>query len=307
MEKESMVLLLAGACVLYLAYSYSKEGFQGGGGRAGSNSPTAAELRPAPPPVPREEESSCDGKKRVIMETSGSPSAIQAIRSVDDYEYNLVYQAEGDRSISMALRNKLMSQRPMDWAGLPPSSGEFQAGLKESFENASNTVPDDAKPYQNVNGGAMAPPDTDSSEMNERKILQTYVPKLLKQEGKMTTYDVENADELIRKIYDQRGLIPTVAHEKGTNVYEIVGVRRKDEKIVYEGEEAPASTGPVQKAGEATIQVPGAAYDMAASQDPYYDTKAGAGKGRMGKWDYQAWTPGLERMFAPTAPKENWY
>jgi hypothetical protein len=303
MGKESIVLVIVGACVLYMVYStFKSEGFQGS---AGSNSPTAEDLRPAPSPV-ASREPAC-GEKRVVMETVSSPSATEAIRSMDDYEYNMVYESEGDRGLSKALRNKLMSQRPMEWAGLPPSSGQFQAGLKESFENASNTVPDDAKPYQDVNGGAVGPPDTDAMEMRERKTLQTYVPKLMKHDPKVMTYNVENADELIRKIYDQKGLVPTVAHERGTNVYEVVGVRRKDEKIVYEGEEAPASSGPVQKAGEATIQVPGAAYDMAAAQDPYYDTTPGGSKTRMGKWDYQAWTPGLERMFAPTAPKENWY
>jgi hypothetical protein len=150
----------------------------------------------------------------------------------------------------------------------------------------------------------MAPPDTNAGEMRERETLQTYVPK---RASKELTYDVQDADDLIRKIYDQKGLIPTVAHEKGTNVYEIVGVRRKDEKIVYEGDEAPASTGPVRTAGESIIRVPSAAADMAASKDPYYDTTPGGSKTRMGKWDFQAWTPGLERMFAPTEPKQNWY
>ena len=27
---------------------------------------------------------------------------------------------------------------------------------------------------------------------------------------------------------------------------------------------------------------------------------------KTGKWDYQAWTPGLDRMFAPTNPTKDW-
>ena len=298
MNQESVALIVVGACLIALTINLGTfDGFQ-----AGSNSPIASELYPEPPPTVKE---SCD-TKRVVMEYAPEVSAKRAIRSIDDYEYNAVIQNESDRELSMALRNKLMSQRPMEWAGLPPSSTEFQAGLRESFQNASHTVPDNAKPYQEVNGGAMVPPDTNSSEMREREALQTYSPKAPKK-GEMMTYDAESADRLIQKIYDEKGLIPTVAHKDGTNVYEIVGVRRKDEKIVYEGDEAPASKGAVQKAGEATIQVPSAAYDMAASRDPYYDTTGPGGKTRMGKWDYQAWTPGLERMFAPTEPKQNWY
>jgi hypothetical protein len=47
---------------------------------------------------------------------------------------------------------------------------------------------------------------------------------------------------------------------------------------------------------------------MAASTDPYYD-KAGAGSqgSRMDRWNYRAWTPGLERMFAPTEATDKWY
>jgi hypothetical protein len=239
--------------------------------------------------------------KRVIMEYDASPSVVNKIMSVDDYEYSAVYGADSEKALSAEMRNKLLSQRPMDWATLPPESARFQAGVKETFENATHTVPDDAKPYQDINGGSMAPPDTDSMEMREREMLQTYAPKPVG--GDMTTYDGKDVDDLIRRIYDKKGLIPTVAHKKDTNVYEVVGVRRKDDKVVYEGEEAPAATGPVQKAGEATITVPAAAVDMAASNDPYYDTTPKQKR----SWDYQAWTPGLERMFAPTEPKQSWY
>ena len=290
--------IVIGVCLVVLVASiYRMDGFQN---RAGSNMPSASQITPDYPHILSQSDSG-----RVIMEKVNDPYAAKAIRSIDDYDYTVVEDNEGDRELSMALRNKLMSQRPMEWSGMPPSSTQFQAGLRESFANASQTVPDDAKPYEGLNGGgAMAPPDTNASEMRERATLQTYVPKRISKE---LTYDIRDADDLIRKVYDEKGLIPTVAHEKGTNVYEIVGVRRKDEKIVYEGEEAPASVGPVQKAGEATIHVPSAAADMAASKDPYYDTTPGASKTRMGKWDFQAWTPGLERMFAPTEPKQDWY
>ncbi len=153
----------------------------------------------------------------------------------------------------------------------------------------------------------MIPPDTLSVEMEERKILQTYKAPSAQELSSYIPDEDKDPNQLIRELYDQKGLIPTVAHKEGTNVYEVIGVRRKDEKIVYEDEEAPASVAPVQKAGEATITVPTMAYDVAAAKDPYYNTSAGTAGSRMDRWNYQSWTPGLERMFAPTEPQANWY
>lgn len=270
--------------------------------------PTVNQIYPVPPPLMPETAPIDTRPGRVVMEqTSLDPVAQGHIKKLDDFEYNMVYQNESDRALSTALRNKLMSQRPMDWAGLPPSSEQFQAGLRESFENASPTVPDNAKPYQTVNGDNMVPPDTEATEMEERKILQAYKPPSTQELGSYSADEDMDPEELIEKIYAVKGLVPTVAHKDGTNVYEVVGVRKKDEKVVYEDEEAPASLGPVRGAGEATIQVPATAYDTAAVVDPFYDTSAPGGKTRMGKWDYQSWTPGLERMFAPTNDTHNWH
>ena len=269
--------------------------------------PTVNQIYPVPPPLMPETAPIDTRPGRVVMEqTHLDPVAQGHIKKLDDFEYNMVYQNESDRALSTALRNKLMSQRPMDWSGLPPSSEQFQAGLRESFENASPTVPDNAKPYQTVNGDNMVPPDTEATEMEERKILQAYKPPSTQELGSYSADEDMEPEELIEKIYAVKGLVPTVAHKDGTNVYEVVGVRRKDEKVVYEDEEAPASLGPVRGAGEATIQVPATAYDTAAVVDPFYDTSAPGGKTRIGKWDYQSWTPGLERMFAPTNDTQKW-
>jgi len=292
-------LILIGYVVLYLGgRHYLRESFQSG---AGANSPTAGELYPTPMPVAAAPPA---GSGRVLMEyTTLDPVAKGAIQKLDDYEYNYVYQNESDRGLSQELKNKLMSQRPMEWAGLPPSSSQFQAGLRESFQNVNRIVPNNPEPFQSISGDTVQPPDTESMEMEERKILQTYKAPSAQE---LSSYNVdEDPETLIQKVYDAKGLIPMVHHKEGTNVYEIIGVRRKDEKIVYEDEEAPASLSPVQSAGEANIQVPPTAYDTAAAKDPYYDMN-GSGKTRIGKWDYQAWTPGLERMFAPTNDTQKW-
>ena len=294
-------LILIGYVVLYINGRKYLETFQNPSSMTGK---TAGDIYPVTPPIAPPDTPASSRPGRVVMETTSlDPVAKGAIKELDDYEYNMVFQNESDRELSQALRTKLMSQRPMDWAGLPPSSEKFQAGLRESFQNATPTVPDSAQPYNQVNGDNMVPPDSDSLEIEERKILQTYKAPTTAELGSYNPD--EDPEKMIHRIYDVKGLIPTVAHKEGTNVYEITGVRRKDEKILYEDEEAPASMGPVQRAGEATIEVPATAYDTAAARDPYYDT-SNPGRTRTGKWDYQAWTPGLERMFAPTNPTENW-
>jgi len=311
MNGETVFMILFGLILFGYIFLYVKgrkylETFQDAGAGAGTG-PTVGQIYPAPPPLMQPTAPIDSRPGRVVMEqTNLDPVAKDSIKSLDDFEYNMVYQNESDRELSTALKNKLMSQRPMEWAGLPPSSEKFQAGLRESFQNASQTVPDNARPYQAVNGDNMVPPDTEATEAEERKILQAYAPPSAQELGSYSADEDMAAEELIEKIYAAKGLVPSVAHKDGTNVYEIVGVRKKDEKILYEDEEAPASTGPVRGAGEATISVPATAYDTAAAKDPFYDTTAPGGKSRIGKWDYQSWTPGLDRMFAPTNQTQNW-
>ena len=294
-------LILVGYIVLYINGRKYLENFQNPDSMTG---PTASQIYPVQPPVAVQAGPPSARPGRVIMETTSlDPVAKGAIKDLDDYEYDMVYQNESDRELSQALRTKLMSQRPMDWAGLPPSSEKFQAGLRESFQNATPSVPDNARPFNQIDGSNMIPPDTDSTEMEERKILQTYKPPSTKDLGSYNPD--EDPEKMIQRMYDVKGLIPTVAHKPDTNVYEITGVRRKDEKVLYEDEESPASLAPIQRAGEATITVPAVAYDTAAAKDPYYDI-SDPGRARTPKWDYQAWTPGLDRMFAPTNPTEKW-
>ena len=190
----------------------------------------------------------------------------------------------------------------MDWSTQPPSSAHFQAGKKRLMESFTNgpVANKGENPYKEISGDSMTPPDTTIEEMEERKILQTYQPK---QTGDLTTYNLDDAQTLIQKIYDAKGLIPDVRHKDG-NVYEIIGTRRKDEKIVYEDEEAPAQDAPVQAAGEATITVPPVAADVAMGLDPFFSPAAGT---HIGRWDYTKFTPGLERMFAPTYPTVEWF
>ncbi len=241
----------------------------------------------------------------IVLQAETKPYETRGINSIDDYEYNLVFQNESDRELSQDLRNKLMSQYPMDWSIQPPSSSQFVNGLKEGFESTPEVMSTDKKdPYAEISVQNVTPPDTMKVEQEERKILQTYVPK---KAGDLKTYDIEDAMTLIKKIYDSKGEVADVIRTKD-NVYEIIGTRRKDAKVVYEemDDQAPTGSLPIPKAGEATIRVPPAAVDYNTALDPFYETTPDRQE-RQQKWNYRQWTPGLERMFAPTEPRTNWY
>jgi hypothetical protein len=235
-----------------------------------------------------------EGSSNELSFTFGNP-----IQSVDDYEYNYVFQNESDREMTQGLRNKLMSQYPMHFSVLPPSAPNFVANTNEEFQDkdVSDTADSGRNPYSAISNEDLAPPDTLSREQEERKLLQAYQPK---KAGELTTYNIEDAMEIIKKIYDKKGEIPDVKMREN-NVYEIVGSRRKDEKIVYEDTDTTADA----ETTNAHIKIPSHVQDLSESRDPFYEMNDRNTK--QDKWNYREWTPGLERMFAPTEPRANWY
>lgn len=248
-------------------------------------------------------------KQYVVFDSSqvpDKPYLDRQINSVDDYEYNVVFQNEGTRETSKELKNKLAAQYPMDWSNLPPNSAMFQEGfaqMQAEAAAAASASPEMLEsPYSELNSG-YNPPDLDAIDEEEKKILATYKPVRSTEPGK---YDIEDAKELITKIYEKRGLIPEIV-EKPNNVYEVVGTQEKNPKIIYEDEQAPVQYGgsaAVASAGEQVIEVPYSAGDPDKALDPFFDKTRSS---RNGRSDYRQWTPGLERMFAPTQPQAAWY
>jgi len=292
-DKSSGYLVVAGVVVLYLftfitGRYYLSEGYEDVSGV------TAREYKHSKKNVTPSITKSQDQ----VLDSDSRPFYDKPINDVDDYEYSMIFENENDREITKELRNKLMSQYPMDWTTNPPSSSNFTKGMKDSKKNVEGTIAENPTMFQNISADNVNPPDTSGIEEEERKILQTYQPKNNKD---LKTYDVDDAYTLIKKIYDTKGEIPYVRHKKDTNVYEIVGTRRKDAQVVYDDEEAPYNP---DMTGESDVTVPQAAVDKLASVDPYYDKNI---RTRMDKNDYTRYTPGLERMFAPTFETEKWY
>ena len=227
------------------------------------------------------------------------PYITTPIMNVDDYEYNIVFANEGERQMTQATRNLLMSSYPMDWSVQPPSSTYFEKGLanfKEAFQNPSAPIP---PIYGKIDGSNMIPPDSAGAEQLERTILNTYTPK---KSNELSTYDIADAKEIVDRIYSAKGKVATMK-QVDTNVFTITGVIDKNPVNEPAIEEATASTEAVADAGENVIAVPEVTYSP-KSMDPFFNT---AERTRDGKMNYTTWTPGLERQFAPTDSMTNWY
>ena len=295
-------------CLFFWSYTKSSQGFVDSAPAAMAFNKQATKYTTATTPSPGRKATEAEAAaldKKLAESQDSFPYSTDPIKSVDDYEYTAVFQGEGDKALTKEKRDVLMSAYPMDWSTQPPSSELFQQGLaafKEQFENPAPQPK--GSPFREVDGSNMTPPDSSAEEAKEREILATYVPK---KPGDLTTYDAADAQELITRIYSAKGLVADTK-KTGDNVFTVVGTRKVNEPVVYEPEDeklAPTSSGAVAAAGENTIDVP-TSVEQIQSVDPFFETTM-QDKSRDNKWDYTSWTPGLERMFAPTQPKEKWY
>lgn len=304
------VLIVSFLIMFFMTGQYLREYFRGGmgGGEAISGhtqGPVASQLCTG---------EDCEIFKQendsIMMAPPDTPYETNPIFSMDDYEYNLVFANEGNREIGRRAISNAMFRYPLDWSVQPPSSAIFQQGL-EAFENQQradadpNKAPMDLSMFDNISGKTMVPPNMDAIEAEEKQMLATYSPEALaenKEECKKET-PFERVRGLVKKVYDKRGEVAVIEPSRqGGNVWEITEVFKKDEPIVWEDEVPEPNRQEVR--GEQTIQVPKSVNELSSTLDPFFEPRPTT---RMSKNDYTKWTPGLERMFAPTYPKVDWY
>jgi hypothetical protein len=245
-------------------------------------------------------------ESNVVLDTSNKtmfPYTTDPINSLDQYELEAVFENEGDRELKKQQINRLTRQYPLDWTNYPPNSSKFQSEQAKYIEGFSSdsSAADLDKPYKDIGVGNLTPPDTAAIERQEREILATYQPR---KTGDMKSYDAYDAQKLLEQIYKPKGLVPTV-NKREDNVFEVVNTRSLKNKVEYEDDlpEASTASGSGLGPGEATIEVPPTALEVAAGRDPFYEPTTST---RSSRTDYMRWTPGLERMFAPTNPTNDW-
>ena len=232
-----------------------------------------------------------------------TPFATSPIMKVDDYEVSHIFQNRGSREASKKQLSDAMTRYPLDWSVQSPDSQVFQEGQvhweKKKVENYEN--PPHTEAYQNIDGSNMVPMDTETQEEEEKKILQMYQPKSSKE---LLHYSVDDVQQLMDRVYNKRGLIPVIHKSKqGENMWEITEVKENDPMIVWEDDVQTDREMQTQR-GEQKIEVPITASDLSSGLDPFFTERSST---RHGKNDYTQWTPGLERMFAPTHPVKAWF
>jgi hypothetical protein len=231
------------------------------------------------------------------------PYLMDPIDNLDQYELAAVYKNQGSKETSKQQISDAMTRYPMDWSVQGQGSQYFQENQIQ-YEKESASRPNPVTSFYNeIDNTDMKLPDSAAQEEEERKILQTYKPDSSK---KLLEYSVDDVKSLATKLYSKKGLIPVVEKSKqGQNVWEIVEVKEQNPTIVWEDDlENKTQRDIMEKRGEEIIQVPYTASDIAAGLDPFYQPR---NQVRTSKYDYTQWTPGLERMFAPTYPIKAWY
>lgn len=228
--------------------------------------------------------------------------AMSPIDDLDDYEVANIFQNKGSKEASKKQISEAMARYPMDWSVQGPDSQHFQDNQAEFEKKTGKTNSINPNMYKDIDGD-MIPANTEGMEEEERKILQTYKPQ---SSSGLLQYSVDDVKSLIDRVFTRKGLIPTIEKSiQGENVWEITEVKEKDPHIVWEDDlAADTERQKMDSRGEEVINVPYTASDLAAGLDPFFQSRNSV---RDGKNDYYQWTPGLERMYAPTYPLKSWF
>lgn len=221
----------------------------------------------------------------------------------DNYELSAIFNNQGSSEVSKEHINAAKARYPLDWSIQGPGSQRFQEEKAKYEKNASKQLK--PEPYQDTTMDMLLP-DASLLEDEERKLLQMYTPESSKD---LLHYSMHDVTRLLDKLYAKRGLIPVIEKSKqGSNVWEIVEVKEKNPKIVWEDNVQPQQQQPrdmmIQR-GENVIDVPYSASDAAMGMDPFMRSKERARLDRVER-NLIDDNIQLSRMFEPTYPVPDW-
>jgi hypothetical protein len=227
------------------------------------------------------------------------------INKMDDYEYTRIFQNENSPrgELSKTTVNSLMAKQKFDWSQLPFNSdkraeeeGEFIAGRADSMKRD----PKSGVFFKDLEGAPVLPPDVDSAEIREKAALAAYKSST---PNELLEHKVEDVAVLVKKMYADDPNWEPVVERVGENEYRVSELRPKARKEKY----AENQDMTVERAKEngivTSVEVEG------GRTDPYFDKQGVLDYSNDRFWEYKdfkQWTPGLERMFAPTLDTTNW-
>ncbi len=179
--------------------------------------------------------------------------------------------------------------------------GRTEGFLGEINGGAQGQVKKTGDIYEDIDGSNLQPVDTTKLEQEERAILNTFEFK--RSSSDIGTYNPDDVAELLDKYYSKQGKNAYyVKREDG--VYEVFETEEKKAKIVFEDEEPDVAREEMGDDMTNSIDVPKGVAQYSSKLDPFFEPRTGT---RANRQDYTAFTPGLERMFAPTEPMQQWY
>ena len=221
----------------------------------------------------------------------------------DAFEIAQIFQNQG-KEASQKQISDARTRYPLDWSVQGPGSQMFQENQARYEKSQKNVIA--PEPYQNLPTDMMLP-DGALLEEEERKLLQTYKPETSKG---LLHYSMHDVHDLLKKLYGKKGQIPVIKKSKqGENVWEIVEVKEKNPKIVWEDSvDSAANTSSsstkdtMTQRGEEVIQIPYAVGDVTASLDPFMRARDRVRTGGTTITENSE----LGRMFQPTYPIPKW-
>jgi len=254
-----------------------------------------------------------EAKKVDMLVEDEQTYALTPIKKLDDYEFSRVFQIEKEsrNELERTTVNALASRFQFDWSQLPFNSQvratEEQAMNQKRLEGFTGTLTEPF--YESIGGDNMAPQDLQELDEREKAILQQYSPKKTED---LLEHDTDDVQVLVKKLYESDPDWEPVVEKVKKGEFEVTQLvpRRKKEDDQYEDEEKIPSIAEAREMGHITsppkIQP---RIEVSGMQDPYFD-KTGVidyEGDRFYRYDHFAkWTPGLERMFAPTFDQNDW-
>jgi hypothetical protein len=204
-----------------------------------------------------------------------------------------------------------MSQYHLDWANLPWNSDE-KAKEEEAF--ISGRMEDGMRDpktgvfFRNMEGADVGPPDEAATAAREAKILSAYIPTDISKH--VVDSEMERVAQVVNQAYASDPDWEPVVEKRGEHQYAVTELRPRAKKERWENETPTVQEAKDQGILTGTSFAPDMKIDGGRSDDPYFD-KAGVvdnANDRVWKYqDFNKWTPGLERMFAPTNETQAWY
>ena len=238
--------------------------------------------------------------------------ALTPIKKLDDYEFSRVFTAEKEsrNQLERVTVDALTARRQFDWSQLPFNSqtraDNEQPMNQERLEGFTGTVTEPF--FQAIAGDSMAPQDLQELDEREKAILQQYTPR--KTEDLME-HETDDVQALVHKLYETDPDWEPVVEKVNKGEFQVTKLIPKRKKVdeQYDDERVPTVAEALHNGDATGVPRVQPRMEVSGMQDPFFDKR--------GVIDYEGdhffryenfakWTPGLERMFAPTLDQNDW-